>query len=168
MTTGVISWVIVAFVSPARLRSAIITDCPKPNRFGLSTERQKGMTGSATEDAEIDELAAALDAILTELVEYRLSRPGNPECLRLVAIPSTERERRAAHFTHIVADPFEGSLLYALRGVGAALHERGGTRLMRTVLLEIAARDPENESRRLSPADRQWDGIGSDDDRWFC
>jgi hypothetical protein len=125
------------------------------------------MTGSATEDAEIDELAAALDAILTELVEYRLSRPGKPECLRLVAIPSTERERSAANFTHIIADPFEGSLLYALRGVGAALHERGGTRLMRTVLLEIAARDPENEARRLSPADRQWDGIGSDDDRWF-
>ena len=125
------------------------------------------MSGSATDDAEIDELAAALDAILTELVEYRLSRPGKPECLRLAAIPSTERERRAAHFSHIVADPFEGSLLYALRGVGAALHEHGGTRLMRSVLLEIAARDPENEARRLSPADRQWDGIGSDDDCWF-
>lgn len=125
------------------------------------------MTGSATDDAEIDDLAAALDAILTELVEYRLSRPGRPTCLRLVAIPSTERERRAAQFSHIVADPFEGSLLYALRGVGAALFEQGGTRLMRNVLMEIAARDPAHESLRLAPADRQWDGIGSEDDRWF-
>jgi hypothetical protein len=126
------------------------------------------MSDSPTGDAEIDELAAALDAILTELVEYRLSRPSRPDCLRLVAIPSTEVERRAAHFSHIVADPFEGSLLYALRGVGEALFEHGGTRLMRNVLLEIAARDHENESRRLAPADRQWDGIGSENDRWYA
>jgi len=126
------------------------------------------MAGSATEDAEIDELAAALDAILTELVEYRLSRPIKPDCLQLVAIPSTEHERRAAIFNHIAADPFEGSLLFALRGVGEALFARGGTRLMRNILLEIAARDPENESRRLAPADRQWDGIGVEGDRWFA
>ena len=126
------------------------------------------MTDSATDDAEIDEFAAALDAILTELVEYRLSRPIKPDSLQLVAIPSTEQERRAAIFNHIAVDPFEGSLLYALRGVGEALFERGGTRLMRNILLEIAARDPENESLRLAPADRQWDCIGVDDDRWFA
>lgn len=126
------------------------------------------MTDPATDDAEIDEFAAALDAILTELVEYRLSRPVKPECLRLVALPSSEQERRAALFTHIIADPFEGSLLHALRGVGEALFEQGGTRLMRNILIEVAARDPENESRRLAPADRLWDGIGSDDDRWFA
>ena len=99
------------------------------------------MSGWLSGDAEIDQLAAALDALLTELVEYRLSRPSRQDCLRLVAIPSTEEERRAAHFSHIVADPFEGSLLYALRGVGEALFERGGTRLMRNVLMEIAAHD---------------------------
>ena len=126
------------------------------------------MTGSTTDVAEIGELAAVLDALLTELVEYRLSRPCKPDSLRLVSIPSTEMERRAALFSHILADPFEGSLLYALRGVGAALFEQGGTRLMRNVLIEVAARDPENESLRLAPADRQWDGIGSGDDRWFA
>ncbi len=126
------------------------------------------MSGSTSGQAEIDELATALDALLTELVEYRLSRPGRGDCLRLVAIPSTEEERRAAQFSHIVEDPFEGSMLYALRGVGEALFERGGTRLMRDVLLEIAARDQENESRRLAPADRQWDGIGSENDRWYA
>lgn len=59
-------------------------------------------------------------------------------------------------------------MLYALRGVGVALFEHGGTRLMRKVLLETAARDPENEASRLAPADRQWDGIGADGDRWFA
>jgi hypothetical protein len=69
------------------------------------------MTKSATDDAAIDELAAALDAILTELVEYRLSRPGKADRLRLVAVPSSEEERRAALFSQIAVDPFEGSLL---------------------------------------------------------
>lgn len=126
------------------------------------------MTKSATDDAAIDELAAALDALLTELVEYRLSRPGKSDRLRLVVVPSSEEERRAALFSHIVADPFEGSLLYTLRGVGEALFAFGGTRLMRNVLLEIASRDPENEPQRLNAADRQWDGIGGDGDRWFA
>lgn len=126
------------------------------------------MTKPATDDAEIDELAAALEAILTELVEYRLSRPGNPDSLRLVRVPVSEEERRTALFSHIVADPFEGSLLFTLRGVGEALFAIGGTRLMRNVLLEIAGRDPENEPQRLSVTDKQWDGIGANDDRWFA
>lgn len=126
------------------------------------------MTKPATDDAEIDELAAALEAILTELVEYRLSRPGNPDSLRLVRVPVSEEERRTALFSHIVADPFEGSLLFTLRGVGEALFAIGGTRLMRNVLLEIAGRDPENEPQRLSATDKQWDGIGANDDRWFA
>lgn len=126
------------------------------------------MTKSATDDAAIDELAAALDAILTELIEYRLSRPGKADRLRLVAVPSSEEERRAALFSQIVVDPFEGSLLYTLRGVGEALFAFGGTRLMRNILLEVAGRDPENEPQRLSVTDRQWDGIGAEGDRWFA
>jgi hypothetical protein len=63
-------------------------------------------------------------------------------------------------------DPFEGALLYALRGIGEELFLLGGTSLMQAVLQEVAARDAENVGRRLSPADSQWDGIGNRRDCW--
>ncbi len=114
----------------------------------------------------VDDLAAALDAILTELVEYRLSRPPSSGPIRLIPAMQSEPERRAALIARILDDPFEGALLFTLRGIGEELFALGGTRLMREILHEVAARDPINESRRLSPADSQWDGIGDHSDFW--
>jgi hypothetical protein len=114
-------------------------------------------------DAEVEKLAAVLDAILTELVAYRLSRPVPAGPIRLVESGGDQRD---ALFSRILADPFEGALLFALRGVGEELFRLGGTSLMRAVLIAVARLDPENESRRLSPADAQWDGVGDPDDKW--
>jgi len=114
-------------------------------------------------DAEVEKLAAVLDAILTELVAYRLSRPAPAGPIRLVESGGDQRD---ALFSRILADPFEGALLFALRGVGEELFRLGGTSLMRAVLIAVARLDPENESRRLSPADAQWDGVGDPDDKW--
>lgn len=79
----------------------------------------------------------------------------------------TAEERRRALISRVVEDPFEGSMLFALRGIGEELFRCGGTPLMRVVLAEVARLDPENESRRISPADAQWDGIGDEDDVWL-
>ncbi len=114
-------------------------------------------------DAEVEKLAAVLDAILTELVAYRLSRPAPAGPIRLV---EGGNGRRDALFSRILADPFEGALLFALRGVGEELFRLGGTSLMRAVLIAVARLDAENESQRLSPADAQWDGVGDRDDQW--
>jgi hypothetical protein len=128
------------------------------------------MSGSGSEidgaDAEVEKLAAVLDVILTELVAYRLSRPAPAGPIRLIGALDTGRGQRDALFSRILDDPFEGALLFALRGVGEELFRLGGTSLMRAVLIAVARLDAENESRRLSPADAQWDGVGDNDDRW--
>lgn len=126
------------------------------------------MAGHDNEDeaTAIDALATALDAILTELVEYRLSRLTSAEPVRLRRLPTTVEERRRFLIARIVEDPFEGAMLFTLRGIGEELFRCGGTPLMRAVLADVARLDPENESRRLSPADAQWDGIGDEDDVW--
>jgi hypothetical protein len=126
------------------------------------------MSGSGGEDdaAVVEGLAAALDAILTELVAYRLSRLPSSAPVRLKPVPMTSDDKLRALISRIVDDPFEGAMLFTLRGIGEELFRCGGTRLMRVVLAEVAALDSENESRRLSPADVQWDGIGDESDLW--
>jgi hypothetical protein len=112
-------------------------------------------------------LASALDAILTELVEYRLLRPAPLRSVKLESKPTmSATERRNELFRRITHDPFEGSLLLSLQALGEALYQQGGTKLMRNILQSVAQRDEENESRRLSSADSQWDGIGNETDRW--
>lgn len=128
---------------------------------------ERWMSERETVDVTEQELATALDAVLTELVEYRLSRPRSTDLILLAPAPQTALQKRAALFSRIARDPFEGSLLFTLRGIGEALFSLGGTKLMRDVLQEVAARDPENECQRLSPADSQWDGIGNPDDLWI-
>lgn len=120
-----------------------------------------------TDPKSISELAAALDAILTELVEYRLLRPAPVRSVKLKSKPTmSATERRNELFRRIAHDPFEGSLLLSLQALGEALYQQGGTKLMRNILQSVAQRDEENESRRLSSADSQWDGIGNETDRW--
>ncbi|MFM9163511.1 MAG: hypothetical protein ACKOPH_10735 [Methylocystis sp.] len=120
-----------------------------------------------TDPETISELAAALDAILTELVEYRLLRPAPLRSVKLESKPTmSATERRNELFRRIAHDPFEGSLLLSLQALGEALYQQGGTKLMRNILQSVAQRDEENESRRLSSADSQWDGIGNETDRW--
>jgi hypothetical protein len=120
-----------------------------------------------TDPKSISELAAALDAILTELVEYRLLRPAPVRSVKLESKPTmSATERRNELFRRIAHDPFEGSLLLSLQALGEALYQQGGTKLMRNILQSVAQRDEENESRRLSSADSQWDGIGNETDRW--
>lgn len=120
-----------------------------------------------TDLESISELAAALDAILTELVEYRLLRPAPLRSVKLESKPTmSATERRNELFRRIAHDPFEGSLLLSLQALGEALYQQGGTKLMRNILQSVAQRDEENESRRLSSADSQWDGIGNETDRW--
>lgn len=128
------------------------------------------MAGSDSENEGVlvDELSAALDAILTELVAYRLSRLPSSEPVRLKPLPTTAAEKRQALISRVIEDPFEGAMLFALRGIGEELFRCGGTSLMRAVLAEVARRDPENDSRRISPADAQWDGIGREDDFWIA
>jgi hypothetical protein len=111
--------------------------------------------------------AAALDAILTELVAYRLSRIASTGPIRLRSLPQSSDQKRQALISKIIDDPFEGAMLFTLRGIGEELFRCGGTSLMRAVLAEVAALDAENESRRLSPADAQWDGVGDDEDMWI-
>lgn len=127
------------------------------------------MTGGDDEDGVVvvERLAAALDSVLTELVAYRLSRLPSSEPVRLRHPPMTAGEKRRALILRIAEDPFEGSLLFALRGIWEELFDCGGTPLMRHVLAEVATLDPENESRRQSPADTHWDGIGDEDDVWL-
>ncbi|MFM9152334.1 MAG: hypothetical protein ACKOPC_01790 [Methylocystis sp.] len=120
-----------------------------------------------TDLESISELAAALDTILTELVEYRLLRPAPLRSVKLESKPTmSATERRNELFRRIAHDPFEGSLLLSLQALGEALYQQGGTKLMRNILQSVAQRDEENESRRLSSADSQWDGIGNETDRW--
>jgi hypothetical protein len=120
-----------------------------------------------TDPKSISELATALDAILTELVEYRLLRPAPVRSVKLESKPTmSATERRNELFRRIAHDPFEGSLLLSLQALGEALYQQGGTKLMRNILQSVAQRDEENESRRLSSADSQWDGIGNETDRW--
>lgn len=120
-----------------------------------------------TDPKSISELATALDAILTELVEYRLLRPAPLRSVKLESKPTmSATERRNELFRRIAHDPFEGSLLLSLQALGEALYQQGGTKLMRNILQSVAQRDEENESRRLSLADSQWDGIGNETDRW--
>ncbi|MBM3575934.1 MAG: hypothetical protein FJX39_09525 [Alphaproteobacteria bacterium] len=120
-----------------------------------------------TDLESISELAAALDAILTELVEYRLLRPAPLRSVKLESKPTmSATERRNELFRRIAHDPFEGCLLLSLQALGEALYQQGGTKLMRNILQSVAQRDEENESRRLSSADSQWDGIGNETDRW--
>jgi len=120
-----------------------------------------------TDPKSSSEFAAALDAILTELVEYRLLRPAPVRSVKLESKPTmSATERRNELFRRIAHDPFEGSLLLSLQALGEALYQQGGTKLMRNILQSVAQRDEENESRRLSSADSQWDGIGNETDRW--
>lgn len=58
------------------------------------------------------------------------------------------RTRRASTFLSIARDPFEGSMLFAVREIGVALFDIG------------CARDPSNEWRRLGIINGRWDGIG--------
>ncbi len=123
--------------------------------------------GSEEEALVIEGLKAALDSVLTELVAYRLTRLPPSEPLRLRRWPMEAVEKRHYLFKRISADPFEGALLFALRGIGEELFRYGGTSLMRRVLVDVARLDPPNESRRLSPADTYWDGVGDADDVWL-
>jgi hypothetical protein len=122
--------------------------------------------GDGDESAAVEALASALDAILTELVAYRLSRLPSGAPLQLRRPAMTTDDKRRALIARINEDPFEGAMLFALRGIGEGLFRCGGTPLMHVVLSEVAARDRENESRRLSPADALWDGIGDESDLW--
>jgi hypothetical protein len=128
------------------------------------------MSGGYEDDKNvaIQLLAAGLDAILTELVAYRLSRFASTDPIRLRSLPQSSHQKRQALISQVVEDPFEGAMLFTLRGIGEELFKCGGTPLMRAVLAEVAALDAKNESRRLSPADTQWDGIGDDEDMWVA
>ena len=89
-----------------------------------------------TDPKSISELATALDAILTELVEYRLLRPAPVRSVKLESKPTmSATERRNELFRRIAHDPFEGSLLLSLQALGEALYQQGGTKLMRNILL---------------------------------
>lgn len=123
--------------------------------------------GSEEEAALIEGLKAALDSVLTELVAYRLTKFPSGEPLRLRSWPTTGGEMRHYLFDRISVDPFEGALLFTLRGIGEELFRHGGTSFMRRILVEVARLDPPNESRRLSPADTYWNGVGDADDVWL-
>lgn len=80
-----------------------------------------------TDPKQISELASALDAILTELVEYRLLRPAPLRSFKLEPKPAlSATERRNELFRRIAHDPFEGSLLLSLQALGEALYQQGG------------------------------------------
>lgn len=67
----------------------------------------------------INELASALDAILTELVEYRLLRPAPSRLVKLdPKLSLSAAEKRDELFRRISHDPFEGALLLALQALG--------------------------------------------------
>lgn len=125
------------------------------------------------EDVTQRELEDALDAVLTELIAYRLRpRFEPPEPMKLIhfseLLDQPIRSRRASSFLSVLRDPIEGAFLYTVRGIGEALFDLGGTRSMKRSLENVAARDPANEGRRLSICDSRWDGIGAKPDIWIA
>jgi hypothetical protein len=125
------------------------------------------------EDVTQAELEDAIDAVLTELIAYRLRpRCGPPEPMKSIhfskLLDKPIRSRRACSFLGVLRDPIEGAFLYTVRGIGEALFDLGGTRSMKKSLENVAARDPANEGRRLSICDSRWDGIGAKPDIWIA
>lgn len=123
-----------------------------------------------TRDEELAAIEAALDRLLSEIVERRLAdgrRPRPPLVLAEFAStgfsgpPPTPAE---SFVLDLAKDPIRVSLEASIRTLGEALYEIGGNALMETTSDRVCDMDQAKWQRRASILSHRWDGIGS----WYA
>jgi hypothetical protein len=68
----------------------------------------------------------------------------------------------------IIHDPVKRALQKQMKDLGWRLYRAvGNTDAMRNICLEIAGQKPRYWEYRVDVMDKNWDGVGDDNDRWW-
>jgi hypothetical protein len=129
----------------------------------------------------LDQLIVTAIKLVDAITEYR-----RPNETRVSTIPKREPEARRGGFglmsaatllntdqeilrqRDIVTNPIVWSLKKTLHEVGQLIYDRvGSVNELLKIAEQIADRDPAHYSRRMSPLDSAWNGVGSGNDRWM-
>jgi hypothetical protein len=129
------------------------------------------MTGAA----EIRRIEAALDALLTEIIERILAQRAEPKMPRAAQLMATPFKvaaldeipsRDETEVTEILQDPVGSACRYAIKRLGQHLYSVAKSMdVMAEVLDRVAERDPKHSGLRADIMDKWWEGIGEGDDR---
>lgn len=117
----------------------------------------------------IEQVEDALDRAVTALVAYRHDRParrGPPTTDALELISAGQllaTDRRVLEARDLVGSPVTVGLKHSIRKLGNLAHQMVGDAGMHDLAERVCNRDEPNWSRRMSPIDSAWNGIGS----WF-
>ena len=133
------------------------------------------MTAEDYKPATIEELADALDELVTELEAYRRRKwekrkdePDDDDPLRVTKFSELFKvPRDVLHQRSVVENPIEWALKRGIKEVGKMMFAvLGKTTPMVRIAEEVADRDTKNYGRRIRIIDSTFNGIGSGNDLW--
>jgi hypothetical protein len=109
------------------------------------------------QDFDVETIRAALDAVLTELMEERERSPREQRQRTPVdGLPS----RDESMFADLAHAPREFALTLAVRWIGERLHEAGYNVGEMGKIAEDVAAARGSYGRRINVIDKKWNGIG--------
>lgn len=109
------------------------------------------------QDFDVETIKAALDAVLTELLEEREMTPRTARPRTAVeGLPS----RDESMFADLANAPREFALTLAVRWIGERLHEAGYNFGQMGKIAEEVAAARGSYARRINVIDKKWNGIG--------
>jgi hypothetical protein len=110
----------------------------------------------------VNELERALDEVVTALGDHRTKSAGRP------TLSFWDGDDEAVIQARLIAkDPVEYALKSMMTSICQLLFDAlGSTGSVYEVAERVCDRDPKNWSRRMSPIDSAFDGIGRGDDMW--
>lgn len=132
------------------------------------------MTDDPLPPPTLPEIEAALDLAVSALVAYRMDRsafqrpnyqppaPRGSSALFMISggqLLATDREVLRAR--DLVGSPIENGLKRTIHDLGKLVHALVGDDGMIEVAERVCGLDDANWSRRMSPVDSAWSGIGS-------
>ena len=126
----------------------------------------KEMTAADYQPATIEELADALDALVTALVKHRgTHRRKEPTIVNMAELFKVPGD--VLHQRTIVDDPVEWALKHGITKIGRLMYDATkSTHRMSQIVDDVCERDPKRFGHRISPIDSCFHGIGSGNDVW--
>ena len=117
----------------------------------------------------VDELADALDEVVSAVVKHRMNARRVDDTFDLISaaqLCATSEDTWAA--CSWVRDPVGRALRNGVRDIGRHIIEGTGTRALEAVLEAVAKRDERNYGHRAGIMDHAFDGLGVGNDVWHC
>ena len=123
-------------------------------------------------NAEVARIEQALGALLSAMIDDEERWP-EPALYHIKAMPydpsKPVRTRAEMEVGQLLQEPVYFACRLAVRRLGERLHSiAGGTDGMRQTAYRVTRSHPTRDAPILGMIESAWDGVGSENDRWFA